>query len=255
MRDELADVMSCVGAKLLQWRESHGTEGAWVGGGQYKARADQWAHEVLETELNQRWPGLHILSEESADSWFTERPEQYFIIDPIDGTRSYVDGYSGFVTQAAFIVHSVPVIGVVYAPVLRLCYTAELGAGAYRNGERVRVNSTNHGRVLIDNYPEPSGFTKNIYDAFGFEGYVECGSIGLKICKIADGTADTFVKDVPVRDWDVAAPQVVLGEAGGHLTTLDGSTIAYSGAVEHHGLIASASAEMAERVVRWYGNL
>jgi len=71
--------------------------------------------------------------------------------------------------------------------------------------------------------------------------YLESGSIGLKICMVAQGVADLFVKDVTVRDWDVAAPHLVLSEAGGVLRRFDGQEFELAGSFEKLGLIAAAS--------------
>lgn len=69
---------------------------------------------------------------------------------------------------------------------------------------------------------------------------MESGSIALKICRIADGSADLFVKDVAVRDWDVAAPSLVLTEAGGTFTGMDGAPWHFGGNWEKRGLIAAS---------------
>jgi 3'-phosphoadenosine 5'-phosphosulfate (PAPS) 3'-phosphatase len=83
---------------------------------------------------------------------------------------------------------------------------------------------------------------------------MECGSISLKICKVAEQSADLFFKgrDVIIRDWDVAAPQVIIEEAGGFLTDINGNEIAYRGSYERTGVVAAASKETAMRLVSWY---
>jgi 3'-phosphoadenosine 5'-phosphosulfate (PAPS) 3'-phosphatase len=99
--------------------------------------------------------------------------------------------------------------------------------------------------VLIDNTPEPRGATQVVFERLRCTGYVESGSISLKICRIADGTADVFVKDITVRDWDIAPAHLVIGEAGGVLQGLHGAAeIAYSGSYERGGIVAAASAEL-----------
>ena len=145
------------------------------------------------------------VSEEDAGSQTGERPDAYWLIDPIDGTRSFVEGSSpGFVTQVALMRHGVPVEAAVFCPPLDLLYTARRGAGAALNGSRLSLDQTPGLAKLIDNYPQPREIAAAVVEAFGIPDYIKPGSIGLKICRIADGTADLFVKDVVVRDWDVA---------------------------------------------------
>ena len=105
--------------------------------------------------------------------------------------------------------------------------------------------------VLTDNYPAPRGIAADLIHDWDIPGYLECGSIGLKICRVAEGHADFFVKDVPVRDWDVAAPQLVLEEAGGQLSDSTGRRFPYAGGFEHTGLIACATSGMTVRVAAW----
>jgi 3'-phosphoadenosine 5'-phosphosulfate (PAPS) 3'-phosphatase len=83
-----------------------------------------------------------------------------------------------------------------------------------------------------------------VYDKLGCENYLESGSIGLKICRIADGSADIFVKDVTIRDWDVAPGELILSRAGGFLLTMSGDPIPYQGLFERRGLIAAGNQEV-----------
>ena len=96
-------------------------------------------------------------------------------------------------------------------------FTAVKQNGAYKNGSRL-PNVKSPSTTLIDNYPEPRGIAAKLFDKMALEQYVESGSLGLKICRIAEGSADIFVKDVLVKDWDLAAPELILHEAGGILT-------------------------------------
>jgi 3'-phosphoadenosine 5'-phosphosulfate (PAPS) 3'-phosphatase len=91
---------------------------------------------------------------------------------------------------------------------------------------------------------------RSLCDALGVRRYVECGSIALKICRVADGTADLFVKDVVVRDWDLAPAHLVLLAAGGILTDFRGEAIVYRGGMEKYGLVATASQDLADAVQR-----
>ena len=137
-------------------------------------------------------------------------------------------------------------------PALALTYIAERGKGSYLNGERLALAGSGNLEVLIDNYPEPRGITWAAYTGLGFSRYIECGGISLKVCKVADGTADLFFKNIIVKDWDLAAPQLVLSEAGGVMKDIHGGDISYGHDYNHEGLIAAGSEEACQRLVGWY---
>lgn len=251
MRERLADILRQAGALLLERRASGGftyrRQGAVV-----NASVDMDAHHFLVQALSALTPGVPVLSEEDAQARMRERPDLYWLIDPLDGTASFVDGFSGFVTQAALMRDRRPVLAGVYAPALGEAFLAEAGAGATRNGARLGVAARPADKwILTDNYPAPRGLAADIIRDWHIPGYLECGSIGLKICRVAEGNADLFVKDVPVRDWDVAAPQLVLEEAGGRLSDIAGRPFPYTGTFEHTGLIAGASVDMIVRAAAW----
>lgn len=105
---------------------------------------------------------------------------------------------------------------------------------------------------MIDNYPSPRGAAADLFRDLSFTRYEESGSIGLKICRIADGTADVFFKAVAVRDWDVAGPQLILEEAGGILLDGVGSCIRYGSGGRIEGLVAASTAHLAKRIVDWH---
>ncbi|GAB3212453.1 hypothetical protein GCM10027294_38630 [Marinactinospora endophytica] len=251
--DELARLMLEVGVLLREWRtDPRNTDGSWEGQ-QFKARADALAHDALARRLRALTPGLPVLSEEDPDSLLASRPERYWLIDPIDGTASYAHGFPGYVTQAALLAGTDPVLAAVYAPEVDVMYTAVRGLGAHANGRPLPpCRSAPPGvGVLTDNTAEPQGIARRVRDRFGYRGYLECGSISLKLCKIAEGSAHLFVKDVPVRDWDVAAPELLLRETGGALLRLDGTPFGYRDGFEHTGLIAAADPVTADTVADW----
>ncbi len=251
MIERLSSILREVGGQLLEWRAQALFAGKWEGT-QFKAEADLRAHNLLVERLREWTPGIPVVSEEDPGSWDTSSAARYWIIDPLDGTASFVGGFDGFVTQAALVEGGLPVAAAVYEPARENTYSAVRGAGARINGEGLKPAGNPRGGVLIDNYPEPRGAALALFEALKFERYVECGSIGLKICRVADGTADVFFKDVLVRDWDLAAPHLVIEEAGGVLRGIEGEPLRYIGAGRHNGLIAASSPEYIGRVALWH---
>ena len=240
MKDRLGLAMQRVGTKILECRKQGLIDGKWEGT-QFKAAADLIADEYLRKELS-KISNMPIVSEEDISSQSHDRPSQYWLIDPIDGTASFAQGFDGFVCQAARIKGGKPCLASVYAPALERLYVAEQGNGATVNGRPISVKLFNSREMtLIDNYPQPNGITKRLFHDLNCVNYVESGSIGLKICLVAEGSADIFVKDVPLRDWDVAAPHLVLQEAGGVLTQFTGESFEYQGGFEKNGLVVASS--------------
>ena len=247
MLDALEALLRELGDMLLEWRGRGATGGRWEGT-QFKARADRQAHDFLSDRLAAFQPALPVVSEED-EARAGRRPEEYWLIDPIDGTASFCQGFDGFVTQAALMRRCEPILAVVHAAALGLTYTALRDGRARCNGVPISTSApARRAPILTDNYPEPRGVARDVYDAIGCGGYVESGSIGLKICRVADATADLFVKDVIVRDWDLAPAHLILERAGGVLTTLAGDPIPYDGGFERAGLIAAAHGSLARQV-------
>ncbi|CAL9567014.1 3'(2'),5'-bisphosphate nucleotidase CysQ [Nocardiopsis dassonvillei] len=253
LAESAAAAVSEVGVLLRTWRrDAAAVRGVWEGD-QFKAEADARAHRELSERLTAIAPDIPVVSEEDPGSLVRERPPRYWLIDPIDGTASYAHGFPGYVTQAALVIGGRPEVAAVYAPETRALYTAVRGRGARRDGvplPRRPAAPPGHG-VLTDNTPEPRGIAARVRDRFGYEDYLESGSISLKLCLIAEGAAHLFVKDVPVRDWDVAAPGLVLAETGGLLTRLDGTPFRYRGGYEHTGLVGGADPATCRTVARW----
>ena len=247
MLKEVSELLHLVGTEMLTWRGKSLCDGHWEGS-QLKTAADQEANRIIKEGLARIAP-FPCVSEEDEQSHASKRPDVYWLIDPIDGTASFCNGFDGFVTQVALMQGCQPVLAVVYAPALGLTYTASQDGPALCN--RVPISTTASGvraPILIDNYPEPRGIASWMYDKIGCSGYVESGSIGLKICRVADGTADLFVKDVMVRDWDLAPADLILSRAGGMLVTLAGDPVPYDGDFARAGLIAVANRALMESV-------
>ena len=249
MADRVEALLRELGSRLLDWRRQGGNVGAWRGR-EFKSEADRHAHDFLVSRLHEVAPDLPVVSEEDVASQSETRPARYWLVDPIDGTASYCDGFDGFVTQVALMEAGRPDFGIVHAPALGLTYRGQRGRVSTCNGRPIAVAPPRDALTLIDNYPQPRGIARSLCDAMGIHNYMESGSIALKVCRVADGTADIFVKDVVVRDWDLAAPHAVLEGAGGTLTDFGGQPIHYGGPMEKHGLMAAASALLAERVQR-----
>jgi len=252
MIGQFKEIITACGKTLLKLSEDEKAKGVWQAD-QFKAEADKIAHNFLIKSFKAKF-NLPIVSEEDNERDEFES-QKYIIIDPIDGTASFSHGFKGWVTQAALIKDQKPVISVVFAPESNELFWAESGKGSFCNDKRLALKQTVDHQIksIIDNYPTPQGITKEIVDHFKIPQYVESGSLGLKICRVASGSAKLFFKAMNPRDWDLAAPQLILEEAGGVLTDAFGKEIKYgSKDRSHKGLIASPDEEVMKRVSAWY---
>ena len=205
------------------------------GPGDFVTDIDKGIELLFRDWIYLNFPKSKIIGEEGQKSEISEKDLVWYI-DPIDGTRSFVDGYPGWVTQVALVEHGTILKAAIYAPDLDLLYLASKGEGSTLNGGRLMVKKSDKDQVrLIDNYPKPEGIAKIIMKMIPCKNYIESGGISLKICRVADGMADLFVKDVKIRDWDVVAPMLVLEEAGGSISTGDGSKFLLSNGFDKSG--------------------
>jgi 3'(2'), 5'-bisphosphate nucleotidase len=219
-----------------------------------QGQADMFAHGRLMELLTAMDPGTPIVSEE--DPVHAEgRPDAYWLIDPIDGTASWSGGFDGFVCQVARIESGVAVFGAIHAPVLGLTWEANRGTGAYLNGELLASSSRpllSREVVVVDNYPEANGVSRDLLEWLGDATYREFGSIGLKAALVASGEADIFIKDVVVRDWDVAPALALAHEVGASVTRIDGTPFLLQGSyAKRDGLIVASDATLGSEVARW----
>jgi 3'(2'), 5'-bisphosphate nucleotidase len=244
-------VMEDVGGQILSWRN----EAAFMhlhSVVEFKTEADKRAHQLIFSALNKLFPGIEILSEESSMPQ-SDRPDAYWLIDPIDGTASWYHGFDGFVTQAAYIEHGLPMFGIIHAPVLNKTWSAFRGSGAYLNNKPLPLLQVGKRLLVTDNTREPHGIAKMLIKHLNATGYLESGSLGLKSVMVAEGTADLFVKNVVVRDWDIAPAEVILHEVGGQVCLTDGSPYSFNGDFEKRtGFIVARDHDLMNKTVCFF---
>ncbi len=197
--------------------------------------ADMAAHDAIVRGLQRLTPELPVLSEESSQIPFSERCrwDRYWLVDPLDGTKEFINRNGDFTVNIALVQEHAPVVGVVHIPVENLSYYGVVGAGAYRvksgaapqaiqvrplDGKTVRVvASRSHRGELLDGYLEKLGIHE----------IVSRGS-ALKFCLVAEGAADVYPRLGPTSEWDTAAGHAVLLAAGGHVINVDGAPLRYN---------------------------
>ena len=190
--------------------------------------ADMAAHHTIVEGLLALTPELPVLSEESANIPFGERSQwqTYWLVDPLDGTREFVKRNGEFTVNIALIQDHEPVLGVIYAPVLDITYFACRDHGAWKQ-QGVEEPSSIHIRSFPTSTPIVAGSRshrgdslKGFLDRLGEHELIGMGS-SLKSCLVAEGAADVYPRFGPTSEWDTAAAQSIVEEAGGKLTGIN----------------------------------
>ncbi len=185
------------------------------------------------------------LSEETEDDPARLEARRIWIVDPIDGTRSYLAGREDWVISAALAVDGRPVLGAIFAPVTEELFVATAGAGATRNG--APIAATAHVRFDGARAAGPKKFLSWLADAEPRAiATPRIGSLALRLARVAQGELDLAFAGGSSHDWDLAAADLLVHEAGGAMTTLAGTLLAYNRAAPVHGpLIAAGRARHA----------
>jgi 3'(2'), 5'-bisphosphate nucleotidase len=198
-------------------------------------RADLASNRLLTEGLRAMTPTWPVLSEESKEVPYTERQswERYWLIDPLDGTKEFINRRDEFTVNVAMIERGEPAMGVVLAPAMEELYYAARGVGAYkRKGdeppERIVVGDYRvSGVTLVVSRSHPDARVEELVRKIGPTESLEIGS-SLKLCLVAEGRAHLYPRFGPTMEWDIAAAQCVVEEAGGKVTDLSGRRLRYN---------------------------
>lgn len=190
--------------------------------------ADMAAHRVITEGLKNITPNLPVLSEESASIPFSERRKwyQFWLVDPLDGTREFIKRNGEFTVNIALINDQSPILGVIWVPVTGVCYYACRGVGAFKQeqgGPAKRIFA----RTALPQSPEKivvagsrshADKSLNVFlSKLGPHDLLSMGS-SLKSCLVAEGKVDLYPRLGPTSEWDTAAAHCIVEEAGGHMT-------------------------------------
>ncbi len=208
------------------------------GDGSPLTEADLAAHALICERLAELTPELPILSEESRDIPYEERSQwnRYWLVDPLDGTKEFINRNGEFTVNIALIENGHPVLGVVYAPVMDILYTGCAGQATRQEqdtaGAAIRVRTftgEQPGLVASRSHAGPALATaiEGLQARFGEVDTVSMGS-SFKLCLVAEGRADLYPRLGPTSEWDTAAAHAVVEAAGGRVTTLQGEDLCYN---------------------------
>lgn len=213
--------------------------------------ADAASHELIKSYLAQT--RIPMLSAEGRDLLYQERCnwDLFWMVDPLDGTKEFVRGNGEFTINIALMCENRPLIGFIYVPYLHKLYFAVRGRGAYLKtdllpredfeaelgqlweGNRtlpLREGANDPVRIAISrshNTPETFDYVERLKARYPGAEVVEQGS-SYKFCLLAEASVDTYVRTSNTYEWDTAAGELILSEAGGVLTSLDGQPFSYN---------------------------
>ena len=198
--------------------------------------ADMAAHHTLVDGLSVLTPHLPVLSEESKHIPFEERSRwrRYWLIDPLDGTREFINRNGQFTVNVALIENHEPILGIVLVPTTGVCYYACRGEGAFRQAAADTAPDPIHSRpfrgdclVVAGSRSHGTEALQRFLDNLPTCEVVSLGS-ALKSCLVAEGKVDLYPRLGPTSEWDTAAAQCVVEEAGGAVTNIRMERLRYN---------------------------
>lgn len=215
------------------------------------SEADIAVNDLIEGRLRSATPGYGWLSEESADDSSRLGKSLTWIVDPIDGTRAYLARQDDWSVSIALVADGLPVLGAVFAPASDEFFFATRGQGAALNGVPMMAAPG----AGID-FPKIAG-PKPLVERLGGmrEGeslYPRIGSLALRLVRVAEGRLDAAFAGGHSRDWDLAAADLIVHEAGGEMTTLAGERLVYNQTDVRHGLLVAAGRARHAHIVKHF---
>jgi myo-inositol-1(or 4)-monophosphatase len=194
---------------------------------------------LLRERLTANNDSIAWLSEESVDDLARLNARYVWVVDPIDGTRAYIAGLPDWAVSAALVENGRPVAGCLYAPVSDEFFFAVAGQGATRNGAAIAASpGATLARARISAPRKLLDRLQAIAPPFAV--MPRTHSLALRLARVAEGTFDAGIAGGSSHDWDLAAADLLVHEAGGALTSFAGDTVTYNRPVPRHGTLVAA---------------
>jgi myo-inositol-1(or 4)-monophosphatase len=209
------------------------------------SEADIAVDTYLRDTLRAARPGYGWLSEETADTPDRLGRSRLFVVDPIDGTRAYIDGRETWCVSIAVVEAGRPIAGVLACPAMGEFYGATLGGGADLDGRRLRIADPGLDPAIAGPKPLVDA-SRGLFPQLRTVPYIP--SLAYRVAMVAAGRIDaTFVKP-KAHDWDLAAADLILSEAGGSVTDRSGGVLTYGGVNPWHGSLVAGGPFLLEKL-------
>ncbi len=217
-------------------------------------QADLAADELIRQKLLHLTPDIAAITEETWDEKDDPKPETYWCVDPIDGTRGYINGSKEFTINIGLIDQHYPVLGVIYAPALGRIWTGGYGKAGLREAGilqplHTRSTASNHPDILTTKSRRNATLTKWI-EGLDAKSAINVGS-SLKFCTIAEGKADLYPRTSPTMEWDTAAGQAIVEAAGGCVLNPQGARFSYGKPQRLNGHFAAMGVAAEDAPLNW----
>lgn len=204
--------------------------------------ADHATNTYLKNTFTKMYPEYGWLSEETVDTKERLKHSRTWVVDPLDGTKEFIEGVPHFVVSVALVEDGEPIIGVLYNPASDELFTGAKDEGAFLNGERLNCSTKKEFKdmVILNSRSE----TRNgLWQPYSTDFYEQraIGSVAYKLGLTSAAKADIFASLRPKNEWDICAGHCIIREAGGEIVTLEGKQITYNNekTLITPGLIAS----------------
>jgi len=191
--------------------------------------ADIAADKILKRILTTAFPDYGWLSEETRDTPDRLSKTRVWVVDPIDGTKEFVEGIPNFVVSIGLVENGIPILGVIHNPINKDTYSAIIGKGTFFNGKQTIVNAkTEFSQISMLN--SRSETQQGLWKSYipHFKKLIPIGSIALKLAMVAANQKNMVASLKPKNEWDICAGHCLLKEAGGILLTIEGKEITYN---------------------------
>ena len=196
------------------------------------SNGDLEVNKLITKKISEMTPNLPIISEETTDNKDKLNLNNFWLIDPIDGTYDYINSLDEFTINAGLIINNKPVAGLINAPAKkRMFYSYEKGSAfEFSNGKIINLSNITSKKseslkfISYSNKVKPE--IQKIYDDLGVKDNIRMKS-SLKFCVVATGEYDGYVAEPRAYEWDIAAGHAILKHAGGTVTDFDGNEILY----------------------------
>jgi 3'(2'), 5'-bisphosphate nucleotidase len=182
--------------------------------------ADKKSHEIINGLLIKYFPEIPVLSEEGKDISYDERKDwqQFWLVDPLDGTKEFINRNGEFTVNIALIEKGHPVLGIIYVPATGIYYFGRKSEGAFKeeNGEQIPLNTNKKTENMkaVGSRSHSAPEEKDFLEKLNISEVISKGS-SLKFCMVAEGKADVYFRHNPTMEWDTAAGQAIVEAAGG----------------------------------------
>jgi myo-inositol-1(or 4)-monophosphatase len=217
------------------------------------SEADVAVNDFIENRLRSATPDYGWLSEESADDPSRLERRLVWIVDPIDGTRNYLAGKQDWCVSVALVENDSPILAALFAPSTDEFFFAARGQGASCNGAALRATSGTE--LDFARVAGPKPLVERLRKTMGdITLHPRIGSLALRLCRVADGGLDAAFAGGNSHDWDLAAADLIVHEAGGNMTALSGEAISYNRREVTHGVLLAAGRERHAAIVERFRN-